>query len=133
MMAGCASQPMPTSGPPTRPQAEVAEVWEYPASAFPTACMILRSDGTLQFRGGFLIFNGGSWTRDPESSLTSIVLGGTEPVHIDAVDKTGGGKSATPLAFDERTRTLRYRITPATESIQFAGFVFYRKARCSAP
>ena len=133
MLAGCASQPVPSPGQSTRPQAEVTEVWEYPASAFPTTCMILRSDGTLQFRGGFLIFNGGSWTRDPESSLTSIVLGGTEPVHIDAVDKTGGGKSATPLAFDERTRTLRYRIPPATESIQFAGFVFYRKARCSAP
>ena len=131
-VAGCSTQPITSSGQAARAEAQITEVWEYPASAFPTICMIFKSDGTLQFRGGFLFFNGGSWKRDRESSITSIVLGGSAPFQMDAVKEQGNGKTAAPTAYDPATRTIRYRIGPSTESLQFAGFVFYRKAECSA-
>ena len=125
-VAGCTTQSIsPTEG-------QVSEVWEYPASEFPTICMIFKSDGTLQFRGGLLVFNGGTWKRDRESSVTSIVVGGSAPLQMDAIKEQSSGRTAAPTAYDPTTRTLRYRITPSTESLQFAGFVFYRKAQCSA-
>ena len=130
-VAGCATQSTTSSSPSARSEAQIIEVWEYPASAFPTICMIFKSDGTLHFRGGLLSFNGGSWKRDRETSTTSIVLGGSAPLQMDAIKEQSGGKTAMPTAYDPATRTIRYRIGPATESLQFAGFVFYRKAECS--
>ena len=131
-VAGCSSQPITRPGQEARSEVQVSEVWESPASEFPTICMIFKSDGTLHFRGGLLFFNGGSWKRDRESSVTSIVIGGTAPLQMDAIKEQSSAKTAGPTAYDPATRTLRYRIGPSTESLQFAGFVFYRKAECSA-
>ncbi|MBE0546863.1 MAG: hypothetical protein IH627_04215 [Rubrivivax sp.] len=50
---------------------------------------------------------------------------------MDAINEQSSGKTAAPAAYDPATRTIRYRLGPATESLQFAGFVFYRKAECS--
>ena len=131
-VAGCSTQPITSSGQAARAEAQITEVWEYPASAFPTICMIFKSDGTLQFRGGLLVFSGGTWKRDHESSVTSIVVGGSAPFQMDAIKEQSSAKTAAPTAYDPATRTIRYRIGPSTESLQFAGFVFYRKAECSA-
>lgn len=79
-----------------------------------------------------MFFNGASWKKDRESLITSIVLGGSTPVPIDTIEEKNSGKTAAPTAYDPATRTIRYRIGPSTESLQFAGFVFDRKAQCSA-
>ena len=131
-VAGCANQPIAPAAPVARPAAQVVEVWEYPASAFPTICMLFKADGTLHFQGGFLYFNVGAWKRDPGSATLSIVLGGSGALPVDFIKGPGQGKAVAASAFDAATRSLRYRIGPATESLQFAGFVFYRRAACSA-
>lgn len=72
------------------------------------------------------------WKKDREGSITSIVLGGSAPIQMDAITGQSSGKTAAPTAHDPATRTIRYRMGPATESLQFAGFVFFRKTQCSA-
>ncbi len=131
--AGCSIQPHS----PVEPVAQTAisppvEIWEYPAAAFPATCMVFGSDGSLQFRGGFLFFNTGRWSRNAATGVTHLVLGGEAAFPIEPVLRQKRDYVAASHPFDPRTRTLRYRISAADSALEFAGLIFHRSATCSA-
>lgn len=94
--------------------------------------MLLGSDGSLQFRGGFLFFNTGRWSRDAATGITHLVLGGDASFPIEPVLRQATQYVAASHPFDPRTRTLRYRISAADSALEFAGLIFHRSTTCSA-
>lgn len=132
-IAGCSILPTPQPAHHNAVPANLGEVWEYPASEFPTICILFKSSGTLEFRGGFLFFNKGLWKLNPVTGNTEMFLGGTDEF-LETSGKSQIGKGPGALVgYDSKQRKLVYRIDSKTEFIEFAGFVFYRKETCSAP
>lgn len=130
-LASCAIAPTSQSPQSVAVPAPSTEVWEYPASEFPTICILFEPNGTLAFRGGFLFFNRGSWKLNSATGNTEIFLGGSTEFPEAPKKEQLGKRSNAPLAYDGKKRKLEYRIDPTTEFIEFAGFVFYRKTQCS--
>ena len=132
-IAGCSMPRAQKASSHDAVPANPAEVWEYPASEFPTMCILFKSDGMLKFRGGFLFYNTGSWKLNPVTGNTEMFMGGTGKFpEASGKSQPGPGPGAL-VGYDSKQRKLVYRIDPTTKSIEFAGFVFYRKETCTAP
>jgi hypothetical protein len=106
--------------------------WAYPPSDYPGMCISFLSGGELRFRGGFLDFNPGRWEQDSRKGVIRIRLGGTSAFPADVLKYQMKHRPGTLLAFEERQRSLEYRISGDTRSVDFMNFVFYRDARCDA-
>lgn len=133
LAAGCSIQPNTSSVVAVEPERSAkAEIWEYPASAFPTTCLLLEADGSMRFRGGFVFFNPGRWTRDGATGATSLVLGGDAIFPIESPTRQTRDYASATAPFDPKTRTLRYRITAADTALEFAGLIFQRSTGCGA-
>lgn len=109
----------------------VSALWEYPASAFPAMCIALLPEGKLEFKGGFLFFNRGSWRIEPVSGHLELTLGGTEPYSVVSAGQEIKAPASRLVKFDGTARKLEYRIDSQTDSIGFGGYVFYKKKSCS--
>lgn len=107
-------------------------VWEYPASEFPTMCIVLLPHGELRFQGGFLFFNPGRWEKNPRDGTLRMTLGGASPFPFGAPRRHSSYAAGTVVTAIPDQRVLVYQLTPNSASLEFAGFVFYRKATCAA-
>ena len=121
LLAGCASTP------PMR----TVQILENTGTEFPTMCMLLQTDGSLVFRGGFAFYNPSSWRKAGDDVLI-LTLGGKEPfpaeVFKEQLPKHAGGL----LSFDEKRREVTYRFNAKTEFLNFGNFYFYRSESCHA-
>ncbi len=108
---------------------ETTMVWEYPASEFPTMCIVMQPDGTLAFKGGFAFFNPSTWKHGTKPETIVIQLGGT----ADFPNSSTQSDSPNLLHADPKTRELEFQIRSAPDNfISLGGFNFYRTERCSA-
>jgi hypothetical protein len=108
---------------------KTAMVWEYPASDFPTMCMLMQPDGTLAFKGGFAFFNPGTWKYGTKPETIVIQLGGT----ADFPNNSSKSDSPNLLHANPKTRELEFQIRPAPDNyISVGGFNFFRTERCNA-
>lgn len=131
--SGCTTLKPAANGAANAPLASGAtQSWQYPASEFPTMCLVLEPGGNARFVGGFLYFNPASWRVDEGSALTLLTVGGGK-LPLPPMSPVVAGTKTAVVRVDEETRTLSYRIDPQTASIDFGGFVFFRTARCTAP
>ena len=131
-LSACVAQPQPAMLTPAVAADPLLGVWEYPASEFPTMCIAFLPEGELRFHGGFLFFNPGRWKKSANDGTVQLQLGGASPFPFaipgrQLAHRVGGMVSAIP-----GQRVLVYRIDADTASIDFAGFIFYRKAACAA-
>lgn len=128
----------PAAAPPAvlaspAPPAQVAGQWYSPPAEYPGICLHLAPDGTLAFAGGFAFFNPGHWRYDSAAGELRIELGGATPIPPAlAAGQPGARGAAAPLRVETAQRALVYRIAPAAEAIDVAGFVFYRQLACPA-
>ncbi len=137
-LAGCATPPGKSHQSIVTAQADKTvepgpQVWEAPAAEFPLICILLASDGKLIFKGGFLFFNEGVWRINSASGNTELILGGTVPFPEAPVKEQLRKHAGALAAYDSARRLLAYKISEQTGSIEFGGFVFYRKPQCGAP
>ena len=135
---GCATSPGTLHPPIVTPPADKTgvsgpQVWEAPAAEFPLICILLASDGKLTFKGGFLFFNEGVWRINSATGNTELILGGTVPFPEAPVKEQLRKRIGALTAYDSIRRLLAYKISEQTGSIEFGGFVFYRKTECGAP
>lgn len=107
-------------------------VWEYPASEFPTMCIAFLPDGELRFRGGFLFFNPGRWEGNGNDGTVRMTLGGASPFPFRAPREQLAHRVGTMVSAIPDQRVLVYRLSADTTSLEFGGFIFYRKAACTA-
>ena len=110
--------------------AAAAGSWLSPAAAYPAICMTLAAGGELQFTGGFTFYNPGRWAVDSAKSELRIELGGSMPFPAESAHYQIKQRPASLARIEPARRTLVYKMTPATESIELGGFVFYRKPSC---
>jgi len=134
LMAGCASVQNPVAPvrqEPQQPAVHTVQILENPAAEYPAMCMLLQSDGSLQFRGGFAFYNPSAWRRVDQNTLI-ITLGGSGPfavdVYKDQLPKRIGGLTA----YDEKRRELVYHFDAKAEFLNFGNFYFYRSETCHA-
>jgi len=133
LLAGCSANLGTGPDPQAQtPKLTSAEIWEYPAGEYPATCMLFMSDGSLQFRGGFLFFNPSQWARDTDPQVRRIMLGGDVPFSRDGNSGPRTDHVAVSRSFDPSTRSLRYRIASTDQALEFGGLIFYRSATCSA-
>lgn len=106
-------------------------VLENKGTEFPTMCILLQSDGSVVFRGGFAFYSPSFWRRTDNDVLT-ITLGGKEPfpaaIFKEQLPKHAGGL----LSVDEKRREISYRFNAKTEFLNFGNFYFYRVDTCHA-
>jgi len=122
-LGGCALQtPAPTA----------VHVWESPAAEFPAICMVMHSDGTLAFKGGFQFYQPGTWRQDAGTGMLTVTLGGTVPFPADIAKVQLRSKIGALAAYNEQRRELIYKVGAATPYIALGNFYFYRKDACSA-
>ena len=131
-LSACSAQLLRTSMATVVPMDSPLGVWEYPASEFPTMCIAFLPNGELRFQGGFLFFNPGRWERSSQDGTVRMTLGGAAPFPFaiprrQPVHPTGSMVTAIP-----HQRILVYRLDANSASLEFAGFIFYRKATCAA-
>lgn len=127
-LAGCTSmQPPP---PIVSAAGAPAAIWYSPPADFPGICLTLAPGGELRFTGGFEFFNPGRWSLDNAAGELRIELGGTAPFPAEAAKDQLKRRPGKLLRIDAAHRGLVYGVTPATASIEFGGFVFYRKLAC---
>lgn len=137
LLASMALAVVACSSPDTQQAGTVAtaepapEIWEYPASDYPTMCIVFLPGGKLQFRGGFLFFNPGRWERNPRDGTVRIGLGGTSPFPFPQTRQSHEQRPGMPVNMVPEQRELVYRLGADTTSLEFAGFIFYRKTACS--
>ncbi|MBV7538543.1 hypothetical protein KW842_22455 [Duganella sp. sic0402] len=112
------------------PSVRTVQVLENTGTEFPTMCMLLQSDGSLVFKGGFDFYNPSAWRREGDALL--ITVGGKAPfpaeLYKEQLPKHIGGL----MAYDEKRREITYRLNASTEFINFDNFYFYRAERCHA-
>lgn len=130
-LSACSAQPLRTAMAKVAPVYSPLGVWEYPASEFPAMCIAFLPNGELRFQGGFLFFNPGRWESDSKDGTVRMTLGGASPFPFaipgrQPVHRAGSMVSAIP-----NQRILVYRLSANSESLEFAGFIFYRKATCA--
>lgn len=106
--------------------------WVYRSAAYPSMCITFLADGGLLFRGGFLAYNPGRWERGSQVNSIRIRLGGTSAFPLNVARYQMKHRPDTLVAYDEGLRSLEYRITGDTQSLDFMNFVFYRDAHCPA-
>jgi hypothetical protein len=120
LLSGCASTP----------SVRTMQVLENTGTEFPTMCMLLQSDGSLVFKGGFDFYNPGTWRRDGD--VLTITVGGTAPfpaaLYKEQLPKHIGGLTG----YNEKRREITYRFDASTEFLNFDNFYFYRAERCRA-
>lgn len=126
VLAGCSAM-KPQPGAAGAPSA----TWYSPPADFPGICLTLAPGGELRFDGGFGFFSPGRWTFDKTAGELRLELGGTAPFPFDAAKDQLKRRPGKLLRIDAAQRGLVYGVTPATESIEFGGFVFYRKLACA--
>ncbi len=135
-IAGCSSlKPVADATTLAQPAPGASQAWQYPASEFPTMCLVLERGGNARFVGGFLYFNPSSWRMDPSSGLTVLMVGGGKLPMAPAslAPPTAAGAKTAVARVDEDARTVSYRIDSHTNAIDFGGFAFFRTDRCTAP
>jgi hypothetical protein len=124
-LAGCAS----VQAPPVR----TVQILENSGTEFPTMCMLLQSDGSLVFRGGFQFYNPSAWRREArDGDKLVITLGGTAEfptdVYKEQLPKHIGGLTG----YDEKRREIVYRFDASVPFLNFGNFYFYRVDACHA-
>jgi hypothetical protein len=73
------------------------------------------------------------WRINSASGNTELILGGTVPFPEATVKEQLRKHTGALVAYDSARRLLAYKISEQTGSIEFGGFVFYRKTECGAP
>nr|WP_315259567.1 hypothetical protein [uncultured Duganella sp.] len=120
LLAGCASTP----------SVRTVQILENTGTEFPTMCMLLQSDGSLLFKGGFDFYNPSAWRRDGD--VLVITVGGKTPfpaaLYKEQLPKQIGGLTG----YNEKRREITYRFGAATDFLNFDNFYFYRAERCHA-
>lgn len=122
-LAGCALQP---------PAPKPVHVWESPAAEFPAICMVMQSDGTVAFKGGFQFYQPGAWRQDGQTGMLTVTLGGTAPFPADIAKVQLRSKIGALTAYNEQRRELTYKVGANTPFIALGNFYFYRAHACSA-
>lgn len=124
LLAGCAAVDGKKAGD------ALAGSWFNPSAEFPAMCMTLAPGGTLGFAGGFVFYNPGRWSFDSARSELRIELGGKMPFPAEAARQQIQRRAGNLLRAEPAQRALIYRLTPATDTLELGGFVFYRKLAC---
>ncbi|WP_373989950.1 hypothetical protein [Duganella sp. BuS-21] len=106
-------------------------VLENTGTEFPTMCMLLQPNGTLEFRGGFGFYTQSTWRRADNDTLL-ITLGGKEPFPTAVFKEQTAKRNGGLLSFDEKRREIIYRFNANTEFLNFGNFNFYRAETCHA-
>ncbi len=121
-LGGCALRtPAPTP----------VQVWESPAAEYPAICMVMRSDGSLAFQGGFQFYQPGKWRQDGATGMLTVTLGGNADFPSDIAKVQLRSKIGALEAYNEQRRELIYKVGAATQFIALGNFYFYRTDRCS--
>lgn len=131
-VASCALPPGQVGAPATASPA-VVQIWEYPAGEYPTMCMVLYSDGTLNFRGGFKFYNPGAWRQGSKPGRLVITLGGDAEFPKLAAEQELQAVPPALVRFDAARRELEFSIDGnGQRRIAIGGFYFFRSASCGA-
>jgi hypothetical protein len=120
LLGGCASTP----------SVRTVHVLENTGTEFPTMCMLLQSDGSLQFKGGFDFYHPSSWRR--EGDVLVITVGGKAPFPADLYKEQLPKHVGGLTGYNAQRREITYRFVAATEFLNFDNFYFYRAERCHA-
>ena len=122
-LGGCALQ---------TPAPKAVHVWESPAAEYPAICMVMQSDGTLAFKGGFQFYQPGKWRQDATTGMLTVTLGGNADFPSDIAKVQLRSKIGALAAYNEQRRELTYNVGTATPFIALGNFYFYRTDACSA-
>lgn len=122
-LGGCALQ---------TPAPKAVQVWESPAAEYPAICMMMQSDGTLAFKGGFQFYQPGKWRQDGTTGMLTVTLGGNADFPSDIAKVQLRSKIGALAAYNEQRRELTYKVGTATPFIALGNFYFYRASACSA-
>lgn len=114
------------------PTPKAVQVWESPAAEYPALCMVLQSDGTVAFKGGFQFYQPGTWREDGRTGMLTVTLGGTAPFPADIAKVQLRSKIGALTAYNEQRRELTYKVGAATPFIALGNFYFYRADACHA-
>ena len=131
-LASCALPPRQAGTPATASPA-VVQIWEYPAGEFPTMCMVLYSDGVVNFRGGFQFYNPGAWRQGSKPGTLIITLGGDTEFPKQAAEQELQAVPPALIRFEVARRELEFSIDGnGQRRIGIGGFYFFRSASCGA-
>ena len=122
-LGGCALQ---------TPAPKALQVWESPAAEYPAICMVMQSDGTLAFKGGFQFYQPGKWRQDGATGMLTVTLGGQADFPSDIAKVQLRSKIGALAAYNEQRRELTYKVGANTPFIALGNFYFYRADACSA-
>ncbi len=124
LVAGCSSL--------QAPQVRTVQILENSGTEYPTMCMLLQSDGSIVFRGGFLFYSPSAWRREPKDDTLVITLGGSAEfpaqVYKEQLPQHIGGL----VAYNEKRREIVYRFDASVPFLNFGNFYFYRTETCHA-
>ncbi len=130
---GCSTVPGPQAEHRVQGTPQVVQIWEYPASEFPAMCLLMRADGSLQFKGGFTFFNPGSWRAGSRPGAMVITLGGSTAFPTASAQQSLSARPRSLERFDAGRRELHFQVGEAkTDFLDIGGFYFYRAERCHA-
>ena len=108
--------------------------WLNEGTEAPSTCVTFEPNGTLRFKGGYLFYNPSRWSRvagNPE--LVRVHLGGKAPFPSQVAQaQLKRDPNGSLAAFDERKRTLVYRIGFGNIPLEFNGFIFHPSEKCDA-
>lgn len=133
LLVACASKTGPggQQGHPDRPA--LVQVWEYPASEFPTMCMLMHDDGSLLFRGGFAFFNPGKWRTGASPGELIVTLGGITTFPLASANDEIRRKNRPLRSVDPTRRELVFKLSNSpSDALNIGGFYFLRATKCSA-
>ena len=122
-LGGCALQ---------TPAPKALQVWESPAAEYPAICMVMQSDGTLAFKGGFQFYQPGKWRQDGATGMLTVTLGGQADFPSDIAKVQLRSKIGALAAYNAQRRELTYKVGANTPFIALGNFYFYRADACSA-
>ncbi len=110
------------------------EIWEYPASAYPAMCIILKPDGHATFIGGYPYYNPAKWSADQSGETLTLVLPPGSEWQPDILAAQLQSNPTMVVSANEQERRITYRILYYNDrpNFVFMGFNFYKVERCSA-
>lgn len=134
LAAGCSNLPIqsqPIASP--APVVRTVQILENTGTEYPTMCMLLQSDGSVVFRGGFLFYSPSAWRREPKDSDTLVItLGGTAEFPAEVYKEQLPQHIGGLVGFDEKRREIVYRFDATVPFLNFGNFYFYRTDTCHA-
>lgn len=99
--------------------------WDYPGGAGPQMSMVLKSDGSLTFVGGFDNYHPATWHFDEQTHTLQIKVSNYDKLPTEC--ETSSTHEYSCLLYNPKTDSFECKFTSKTKIITFLGWNFFRE------